>query len=210
MLCAIQEWKRMVFHGKKATGPKWLQWSVMYISLNQNHHLLLFSNKTYHFLMLQWLLHFFKVNNFLKNKSICIYFDDLYCVDQTFSPNQYTASRGGRNWGQNECRISYTCPRITHKVHVFWGQNHENLVHPEKGVAIPSLHRLHVIGWTSNCEQSIMRSVWNWHQLQLFTGILGFGACSTRKSTNSLKFGNIFAKKKRCAIGNKQIKNDKW
>ena len=45
--------------------------------------------------------------------------------------------RGVRNWGQNECRISYTCPRITHKAHVFWGQNHENLVHPGKELRPP-------------------------------------------------------------------------
>ena len=33
---------------------------------------------------------------------------------------------------QYECRFSYTFPRITHKAHVFWGQNHENLVHHRK------------------------------------------------------------------------------
>ena len=47
--------------------------------------------------------------------------------------------RGGRNWGQNECRISYTCPRITHKAHIFWGQNHENLVHPGKELRPPRM-----------------------------------------------------------------------
>ena len=45
--------------------------------------------------------------------------------------------RGGRNWGQNECRISFTCPRITHQAHVFWGQNHENLVYPGKELRSP-------------------------------------------------------------------------
>ena len=49
----------------------------------------------------------------------------------------FTKIRGVRNWGQNECRISYTCPRITHKAHVFWGQNHENLVHSGKELRPP-------------------------------------------------------------------------
>ena len=41
--------------------------------------------------------------------------------------------------GQNDCRISYTCPRITHRPKVFWGQNHENLVHPGKELRPPRI-----------------------------------------------------------------------
>ena len=83
------------------------------------------------------------VSKFYKLMDMSEYISDVKNMENLVCSD--AKRREGRNWGQNECRISYTCPRITHKAHVFWGQNHENLVHPGKELRPPRKKILNLI-----------------------------------------------------------------